>query len=236
MTPTTRPDVPLTRRWWFFCQTVCFLSVISVGGSLNFLGLKGKRSVSSNFSASEPSSMPPSKTPIFQTNYPGRCMALFGFFVVLGCLFLGIMARDFIREWRANNVFVEDTCVVVGKEVRRSRPGAGHWLRISIKYAVNGQEVQATTYSSNSSWPWSGSEAQAILARFEIGREYPCWYDPDDPAKVVVVRGDYRWGEYRLGLIPLAIVVVFGLGMYACWLRLRQRPTPMDAATDRPIS
>jgi Protein of unknown function (DUF3592) len=177
--------------------------------------------VSSNFSTSEPSSVPQRKTPIFQTNYPGRCLAVFGFFFALGCLFIGIMARDFVREWRANNVFVEGTCVVTGKEVRRSRPGAGHWPRISIRYKVNGQELEATTYSANSSWPWSGTEAQAIIAQFEIGRHYPCWFDPDDPAEVVLVKGDYTWHEYRLGLIPLAIVIVFGIGMIACWRRLR---------------
>jgi len=137
-----------------------------------------------------------------------------------------MMSIDFFQEWRANNQFVEHQCVVVGKDLRvpHGRRGGGYFPVISIRYTVDGQEFQATTYSANDNWGHPRAEAQDILARFEIGREYPCWYDPNDPARAVLVRG-YTWVEYLVAIFPLAVMIVFGLGMYACWQRL---------STDRP--
>lgn len=161
-----------------------------------------------------------SKKPIFQTNYPGRCLMVFGLFFALGTFFAGMMAMDFYREWRANDQFVEHTCVIVNKHLTVGHFGAGSEPRFTIKYTVNGREFQATTYSANDSWGYKRQEAQAILDRFEIGREYPCWYDPKDPATVVLVRG-YTSMEYLIAIIPLAVMIVFGTGMYVCWFQQR---------------
>jgi hypothetical protein len=169
------------------------------------------------------------RTPLFQTDYPGRCLALFGVFFAFGCFFVVMMSLDLYREWRANNQFVEHTCVIVGKELTVPHFRGGYKVHISIRYAVNGQELQATTYEANDNWGHSRSDAQAILDRFEVGREYSCWYDPDDPAKAVLERG-YTWAEYRIGIVPLAIMIVFGIGMYACWTRLRTEPRTQTAS------
>ncbi|OAI48454.1 hypothetical protein AYO44_06985 [Planctomycetaceae bacterium SCGC AG-212-F19] len=193
--------------------------------------------MSSNASSGEPSSVPTERTPLFQTNYPGRCLTLFSVFFAFGCFFVVMMSMDLFREWRANNQFVEHQCVVVGKQLIVPHFRGGYKPHISIKYTVNGQEFQATTYSANDNWGHPRAKAQDILARFEMGREYPCWYDPDDPAKAVLARG-YTWVEYLIGIVPLAIMIAFGIGMYACWQRLRTNlPTQTDpsAATGRSI-
>ncbi len=184
-------------------------------------------------SASEPSSGSP-KTAIFQTDYPGRCLAIFGVFFAFGCFFVVIMAMDLFREWSANNRFVERQCVVVSKELIVPHFRGGYKPHISIRYSVNGQEFEATTFGANDNWGHARSEAQYILARFAVGQKYPCWYDPNDPANVVLARG-YTWREYEIGVIPLALMIVTGLGMYACWLRLRAgRRTPSASWTAVP--
>ena len=50
---------------------------------------------------------------------------------------------------------------------------------------------------------------QAILDQFEIGQEYPCWYDPIDPHRVVLVRGYSPWLYVSL-LIPLSFMIIGG--------------------------
>lgn len=167
-----------------------------------------------------PSSVSQNKTPLFQTNYPGRCLAIFSVFFAFGCFFVMVMTLDFFREWKANTQFVEHTGVVVAKELTVPHFRGGYKPHISIRYAVNGQEFQATTYSANDSWGHRRAEAQAILDHFEIGHEYLCWYDPDDSSRVVLARG-YTWVEYMVGLIPLTVMIVFGIGMYVCWRLLR---------------
>jgi hypothetical protein len=51
--------------------------------------------------------------------------------------------------------------------------------------------------------------AQAILDQFEIGQEYPCWYDPIDPHRVILVRGYSPWLYVSL-LIPLSFMIIGG--------------------------
>lgn len=176
--------------------------------------------MSNHFPSGEPFSGSQKKSVLFETNYPGRCLALFGLFFAFGCFFVVMMSMDLFREWKASNQFVEQKCVVVGKELIVPHFRGGYQPRISIKYTVNRQKFAATTYAANDNWGHSRSQAQDILARFAIGQEYPCWYDPDEPAKAVLVRG-YTWQEYLIGIIPLAFMIATGLGMYACWQRLR---------------
>jgi hypothetical protein len=107
----------------------------------------------------------------------------------------------------------------VGKELSVTHFRGGYKPQISIRYLVNGKQFVATTYDANGRWGHTRSQSQEILTRFEIGREYPCWYDPDDPAAAVLVR-EYTWREYLIGIIPLALMIATGLGMYACWKRL----------------
>src|ERR1700733_9235639 len=108
--------------------------------------------MSSSSPSREPSSVTKEKTPLFQTNYPGRCLALFSVFFAFGCFFVVMMSLDLFREWKADNQFVEHTCVVVGEELTVPHFRGGYKPHVSIKYAVNGQQFQATTYSANDSW------------------------------------------------------------------------------------
>ena len=48
-----------------------------------------------------------------------------------------------------------------------------------------------------------------MLDRFEVGEEYPCWYDPIDPHRAVLVRGYSGWLYLSL-LIPLSFIVIGG--------------------------
>lgn len=157
---------------------------------------------------------------IFQTNYPGRCLAIFSVFFTFGGFFVVMMSIDLDREWRANNQFVEHRCVVASKDLIVPHFRGGYKPHISIRYTVNGKEFQAVTYSANDNWGHRRAEAQTILDHFEIGHEYPCWYDPDDPSRVVLARG-YTWVEYLIGLVPLTVMILFGIGMYACWRLVR---------------
>jgi hypothetical protein len=50
-----------------------------------------------------------------------------------------------------------------------------------------------------------------------VGATYPCWYDPEQPSRIVLVRG-FRWTM----LAPLFPIAFAALGLFSL-LRVRSR-------------
>ena len=182
----------------------------------------------------EPNAGSPKKAVVFETNYPGQCLALFLLIFAFSTFFVVMMTTDLFREWRVNNRFIEHRCLVEGKRIEVPHFRGGYKPHISIRYTVNGQEYKKAAYDVNDNWGHTRLQAQDILAGFTIGSEYPCWYDPDEPSKAVLIR-DYTWREYLVGLIPFALMIATALGMYACGLKLWNKPrTQRESSTEVP--
>ena len=64
----------------------------------------------------------------------------------------------------------------------------------------------------------SRSGSEKVLARFEVGKNYPCWYDPDDPGRVVLERDYSAFGLLFAGL-GLLLSAIGGLALL--WRALR---------------
>jgi len=109
--------------------------------------------------------------------------------------------------------YVEAECTVTdaGRHSRTSGSGR-HATQISepfvaVRFDVKGSPVFGTGFDSGShlrrggsSWPTSQ------LANFGSGARAPCWYDPEDPARIVVVRGP--GGAYLFALLPLGLLAL----------------------------
>ncbi|HLA86218.1 MAG TPA: DUF3592 domain-containing protein [Thermoguttaceae bacterium] len=144
----------------------------------------------------------------------------FGVFFLAGCAGLVTMVATLVLpEWRVNNEFVETTCVVRGKllAVERRDDAVVYRPLIAIDYRVNGKPCSAKTYDVCGSDSSDRETQQAVIDRFDVGKKYPCWYDPRDPATVVLVRG-YRWMTGLLLVIPLSLMLIGGGGfLYRAW-------------------
>ncbi len=145
--------------------------------------------------------------------------AISALFLILGAVFLVLLlGMPVLPEWRANHDFAETTCTLLDKRLGQ-RPGSdGTSFRpeLLIRYAVGGKTYDTWTYdiTFNSAWAYSSGRAipQARLENFQTVKQYPCWYDPDDPSIAVVVRGYSGW-LWTLLLLPLAFIVAGGGGM-----------------------
>ena len=114
------------------------------------------------------------------------------------------------REARANLFFVEAPCVVLDKRVHEDEPGL-YRPEVLIRYAADGRDHEVWAYDAHriwSAWRWPKERA---LEQFTVGQEYPCWYDPNDPAEVVVVRG-YGWMTWALLTLFVVLVALIGKG------------------------
>ncbi len=137
----------------------------------------------------------------------------FGTFFVLGCIALAAMIVIFVwPEWRVNRQFVQTDCVVLAKEVGISEAdGAPPRYRpdITIRYEAGGKEYHSTAYDITRHYSENRQAVQQVVDSFDVGKTYPCWYDPLDPATAVIARGYSGW-LYLLLLIPLSSMTIGG--------------------------
>ena len=131
----------------------------------------------------------------------------------MGCAFLILILYHLvIPEWRVNHEFLPHTCKVRDKRIAESNGENGPTYRAEIKidYQVGGVNYTNWTYSiENLSDVYSSGKAdkQAILDRFALDAEAPCWYDPANPERVVQVRG-YSWWIYLVTTVPVIFIFV----------------------------
>ncbi len=157
----------------------------------------------------------------------------FALLLLVGCA--GIVAGIWllvIPEWRVNHGFVEQTCVVLQKQLvqEAGQNGPVFRPRFRVEYQVQGVTRCPFTYGVHLAYPSSRGEAQEMLDRFSQGQKYPCWYDPAHPDDAVLVRG-YQWWNWLLFLIPGSFLMIGAGGLlYSVlhWGRSAERRAAMS--------
>lgn len=143
----------------------------------------------------------------------------FGIFAALGVAhFIGFIAW---QDYRRYAVFEQSRCTVLDKRIileKKSRtPGqtqsSDSWFnepQVAVRYRAEDREIIAAGPTQVTSMR-SISEKSALreLARYERGKVYPCWFDPQQPRSFVLSRG-LSWGWYLIGAGPLIVLVFLG--------------------------
>jgi hypothetical protein len=138
----------------------------------------------------------------------------FAAFLVMGLAFFALLANVLMwPEWRVNNQFVEHRCRVLQKRLAESG-GSEETYRpeFLVDYAVNGRNYQTWTYDITQAYSGDRAAQRVLLDQFDVGRQYPCWYDPRDPQTVVLKRG-YTWFSWIMLMLPLTFVIIGGGGL-----------------------
>lgn len=141
------------------------------------------------------------------------------FFAVLfiaGCISLGLaLVNVTIPAWRAKHKFLPTTCRLVDKRIVENRTADGvvtYRPDFRIEYSVGGHEFYTWTYEMPSLVTSDRAGSQAVLDRFELGRPYPCWYDPRNPGQAVLVQG-YMLLAWMVILVPASFIAIGSGGM-----------------------
>lgn len=130
------------------------------------------------------------------------------------CILAAVFTFLFLPEVAANRRFVQNTCRVVDKkvdvrvadEIRSYRP------RIEIEYTVDGQAYRTWTYRITQSYSADISYPRQVISRYEVGEEYPCWYDPLDPSRAVLEL-QYTKFVWLMLLLPSILMALGGTGL-----------------------
>jgi len=101
---------------------------------------------------------------------------------------------------------------------------------LSVRYIARAKEIVSAGPPGVSELSKKLESAEKRLARYELGKPYPCWFDPEDPQVFILTRSP-SWGWYLLGIFPVGLFFFFG-----CYL-MRKLRGPLDGVeiTTAPI-
>ena len=137
-------------------------------------------------------------------------MVFFGFWILasLGVfgLGVGIPASQVLRA----RAWTSTPCLILESEVIRmsSSDGTSYRPHVLFEYEVEGTTHQSDRYLFLKFGTPSPDSHRAFVARYPVGAEAECFYDPLDPASAVLDRGfSSEWILVLLGLGFLAVGV-----------------------------
>lgn len=137
-------------------------------------------------------------------------------FALFALPFLGFFLWQAYKDFRCFTEYRQATCTIVNKRivVNSDSDGNTHRPEFEFEFAVPDEDrvVKAKGYDNWNVSSSGRSGKQAILDRYEVGKTYPCWYDPQNPTRAVLVRR-VSW-MYLFALIPLVFIVV---GVSIAW-------------------
>lgn len=134
------------------------------------------------------------------------------------CVALGFLAYFAFMAWddyRVLTAFRETRCEVMDAAVSvDSRRGSGAGRHdvvtfaphFAVRYAGEQGPVAAVGFSTASRLRYTREDVVAVVDAMTSGGTAPCWYDPGDPRRVVLLRG--FGGAYVFALIPAALIAV----------------------------
>jgi hypothetical protein len=161
----------------------------------------------------------------------GCVVAFFSVFLLAGAgFFAGALVGMVLPAWRASTQYAQTDCVVLEKKLESSESDGSTTYRpaFRIKYQVSGRDYDAWTYDAARIYSSGRQAKEAVLAQYETGKTYPCWYDPSDPRKSVLVRD---FNPVTL-LFPLGGLIFLGVGAIGIYFVLRSRSRSRGAAVD----
>lgn len=158
----------------------------------------------------------------------GRRLGVLGlaFAAWMGAGFLLVfaaMAREDARLWFD---YREAACVVTDTGMHTRTSGQGRHAAniaepfVAVRFDRVGQRVFGVGFDSGSHLRAGGSSwPPDALQAFGPGAAVPCWYDPQDPARMVVVRGP--GGAYLFALLPLGLLGLVARPLWRTVVRRR---------------
>ena len=165
-----------------------------------------------------------------------------GVLVCAGVVFAALLISGVaVPEWRINHDFVEAHGRVLATGlVRRGADGpAGSasttWRpTVRVRYEADGTTHEAWARPPASVASTDRDAAVSRLAAWPIASDVPLWYDPSDPAVVVLERG-YNWWMWLLALLlPAALLAFGGSGLVRAVRRWGRSEEALAAATGIP--
>lgn len=119
-------------------------------------------------------------------------------------LLAGAAYRALQHRWlldRVRRVYVAGECTVISKDVRVSMHSSRAHGRdrhrdihavfepvVRYRYRVGSRWLESDRFSPDPAMEHDRKRIDELLGRFDVGKSYPCWYDPERPDQAVLER------------------------------------------------
>lgn len=146
-------------------------------------------------------------------------------------LFFAAFVFDDIRKFTSCE---KTLCTILDKKIESSTGSTGKTKSriydplVSVRYEANGKEIVSAGSIVKGTFSGRKSSAEKKIALYELGRSYPCWFDPEDPHEFLLERGLY-WGWYLLCIGPL---ILFLISSRYLLRKLRKADAPDETSKD----
>jgi hypothetical protein len=144
--------------------------------------------------------------------------------IVIAVGFLSIFAALAYDDWRSVTAFRQSTCGILDSRLRietapssttvagRRTTNTNFEPLLALRYEDNGREVIGTGYSTGTRVSIGrGASTLREYEQFKVGAQVPCWFDPDDPTRIMVLPG--FGGAYFFAILPILLLAagIWGL-------------------------
>lgn len=133
--------------------------------------------------------------------------------VILACIVYidFIYITNIIPDRRVRSTFVETNCTLISK-ILNTHGGIvqGYRADFFLSYkTADGRDFKRWAYGNglDDTFAETSGRSSAILSQYEVGGEYPCYYDPTNPEQVVLVLRE-KWLSIIPVVIPASIMLV----------------------------
>jgi hypothetical protein len=123
---------------------------------------------------------------------------------VASLAFMPFCAYFVVKDIRKFTSYEKTTCTILDKTIRESKGKTKSYYDplVSVRYNIKGKEILSAGFLPRGLGRESSAEKR--LARYDIGKSYPCWFDPEVPREFVLTRSP-SWGWYPFFLPPLIL-------------------------------
>jgi hypothetical protein len=141
------------------------------------------------------------------------------------CVIVGVVQFHMFMVYRS---YEQGRCLLQSGGVIRNGGRGSRW-QVSFHYLVSTTEgqVESQGYDLPASTFSSRADAQSVVKTYTIGRNYPCWYNPQRPTSAALVLHDRSlidfvepilWSIPTIGLLLFVLFLITGLFHDAVYL------------------
>lgn len=146
----------------------------------------------------------------------GEAVMSFALLAVGAAGLWAVLSWWIVPHWQADYDFVETVGTIVDARIEETQVAAldkpVYRARFEVEYEFDGVKRRVWTLDASSDYSADRADEQRVLERFVVGEQYPAWFAPRDPDRVVLQRGG-NWWIWLLLVIPVPFITIGAGGL-----------------------
>jgi hypothetical protein len=140
----------------------------------------------------------------------------FGMLAVGAAGLWAVLSWWIVPHWQADYDFIKTTGTIVDARIEETQVTAldkpQYRARFRVEYEFDGVERRVWTLNASNDYSRDRAAESELLEKYVVGEQYPVWFAPRDPDRVVLQRGG-NWWIWLLVVIPIPFITIGAGGL-----------------------